>query len=220
MIEYVVANNLDDRILARAKKLLEEGAILSFPTDTSWVLAVAPHVKSGVENLYRAKVGSDQKHLGLLCQNFTQISYYAEVSTDLYRIIRPYLPGPYTFIFKPTKNLPRYIRSYRKDGEIGIRIPDSLLCRSLLHYLDYPLLSTSITPSLVWDEYELKRMEENFQSTFIYSYLIEDRLGHFLSMILDPGEVEHIGLSSVINFSEDGVIEILREGAGDVTPFR
>ena len=210
MIDYVNSFNPDDRILKRALDQILEGKIISFPTDTNWVLAADPFSKTGVERLYRIKGAQQDKHFSMLCVSISQASGYAVITDIVFRAIKRLIPGPYTFIFNPTKNIPTAIKSYRRDKEIGIRIPDNVLCRRLVEIHQVPLLISSISPEMVGAE----------EGQTIYSYQIEDHFEHQVASIIDPGEVEILGPSSVIDFSdESGVPVILREGIGDLSTF-
>ena len=203
MIEYIIPANPDDRVIKRAISFIQEGEVIAFPTDTSWVLAASPFHKNGLENIRRIKSMEEGKHLSLICESLSQISQYAEVTTFAFRIMKRFLPGPYTFILHPNKNLPRYIKSYHKAGEIGVRIPQSVLCSRLVHFMEGPLLTTSISCELL-----------GMEIGDIYSYQIEDSLGGQLKMIIDPGELELLGPSTVVSLTIEGELSILREGAG------
>lgn len=229
MIEYVIENNPDDRILRRASNLLQQNGIIALPTDTSWVLAVNPSSKKAVDDLYRLKHVDHHKHFSLLCNSISQASNYAVISDAAYRQINKLVPGPYTFIFPPTKNLPKSIRDYRKDKEIGIRIPSSFLCQKLVEFCDVPLLTTSLSSFLIdsinsdndyndHDNNEEKDLIYIQKEREIYSYQIEDRLAHIVSMILDPGELNLLGASTVISYLKESP-EIIRAGSGPYTNY-
>src|SRR3989339_1142856 len=126
MIHYVISTNPDDRVLKRATYALSEGGLIAFPTDSSWVIAASPMSKVAVERLYKLKNVDHHKHFSLLCNTIAQASRYAFISDAVYKRIRNKLPGPYTFVFTPTNDLPRSIRDYKKEKEIGIRIPASV----------------------------------------------------------------------------------------------
>jgi len=218
MIHYIVGNNPDERIINKASQALLEGRIICFPTDTNWVLAASPFSKAGVENLYRVKGIDRKKHLSLLCNKISQASQYAIISNQTYRTIKRVIPGPYTFVFNPTRDIPRIIKEHRGSKEIGIRLPKSVLCSRLLENNPTPLLTTSVTLSMLqkhfFDNDPNKPTDSN-----ILSYQVEDAIGNWVSMILDPCDVKFDGESTVIDFSEDDTPQILREGAGDISSF-
>lgn len=213
MIEYLIGLNPDDRILKRAQLIMDDGGIIALPTDTHWVLAASPFSKKGLESLYRVKGVDRKKHLSLLCRDVSQASEYAVITNSIYRIIKRAIPGPFTFIFTPNKHLPKVIRCYEKDKEIGIRFPASKFCQIFLEKLPYPLITTSIIPMMLEGEDYFDADNEN---SHIYSYQIEDMFAHDLSMILDPGDLEIVGESTIIDFSVDETPRIIRQGAGDL----
>lgn len=129
-----------------------------------------------------------------------------------FRLIKSLLPGPYTLIFTPTKRLPRGIRDYSKDKEIGIRIPHSLITSRLIEAYGAPLISTSIHPHWLFPDEEETKKE-------LYSYEIEEFFGPKIEMVLDGGSNELLGDSSVIDFSHNEGPIILRFGAGDLSLF-
>lgn len=216
MIEYIISENPDDRIIRKAMKLLQDGQVISFPTDTTWVLAISPFHKGGIENIRRVKSMDKNKHLTLLCHSLSQISIYSEVSDFAYKILKKCTPGAYTFILNPSKDLPKYIKSYRKDGQIGVKISNSILCNRLVEMFDGPLLITSITPEILKLDTTQDIEHFEFFSETIYGYQVEDSLGGYLKMILDPGEVQLLGESTVVDLTTIGEINVLREGSGDL----
>lgn len=215
MIEYVVAANADDRVLARAKMMLDKGELVAFPTESHWVFAASPASKKAVEHIYRIKNMSKHKHLSLLCSSISQASDLAIISNHAFRLLKKAIPGAYTFIFEPTKQLPRVIKNYEKDKEIGIRFPGNPFSKVFLDYLDYPLLSTSITSFTFADT-----MYESEDESEVFSYQIDDVFGHSLGMIIDPDCGDVLGDSSIIDFSKGDAPIILREGKGDLRFFQ
>jgi len=215
-IDYVVATNPDQRIINRAIYFLEQGQIIVLPTDTNWVCAANLLNKKAVECLYDIKGIDRKKHLSLICENISQASRYAIISDHVYKRINKAVPGPYTFIFKPTKDIPRSIKDYKKQREIGIRIPDSIICDRIIKGCQHPIITTSITRDMMLPDLPADALAED-----LLSYQIEEFLGNKVSMIIDPGEyhLPQAG-STVIDFSnelEEPVI--LRAGAGDISIF-
>lgn len=208
MIEYIIASNPDHRILERVVKIYQEGGIVALPTDTHWVLTASPYAKKGVEELYRIKGVDRKKHLTLLCKSISQAAEFAAISNSVFRQIHRVVPGPYTFIFTPNKNLPKVIKGYEKQKEIGIRIPSNALTWQLINYCQIPLLSASITPTML-----AKQGQEGAEH--IYAQLIEELIGSQIALILDPGEFEEMIDSTVVDFSTGDRPTVVRAGAGD-----
>lgn len=215
MIEYIIPENPDDRVLRRASYLLNNNDVICFPTDTNWVLAAAIDSKKGIDLLYKLK-GEDQgKHFSIMCSSISQASKYSLISDFAFRKINRKIPGPYTFIFNPSKDLPKAIKSYRKEKQIGIRIPSAIFCKKLLEFHGDALVTTSIT--------SMTLEKKGYSNTYgpyeqeIYSYQIEDAFSAEIKMILDPGDFHFIGPSTVVDFSNGDDPSVLRKGAGDVS---
>lgn len=214
MIEYVVASNPDDRVLQRAIKKLDDGELISFPTESHWVFAASLKSKKAVDNLYRIKKMDKHKHLTLLCGTISQASEMAIITNPAFKLIKKVIPGPYTFIFEPTKQLPRVIKDYGKDKEIGVRFPRNPFARKLLSFYGEPMLTTSITH----ETFE-GTMYEGSEGMDILSYQIDDIFGHALGVVIDPDCADITGNGSVIDFSKSDVPEVLRVGQGDISLF-
>jgi len=215
MIRYVVAGNPDERVIVSAVNELREGNVIAFPTDTSWVFAANLLSKKGVDSLYQIREVDRKKHLSIICDSISMASKYAIISNNTYRMINRLVPGAYTFILNPSRDIPRSIRDYKKSKQIGIRIPKSILCQKIIKSSDFPIITTSIP----FDG--ILQLDGESRHDTIYSYQIEEMFGGRINMIIDPDELELLGKSSIIDFSEeDEVPRILREGAGDVSFFR
>lgn len=217
MISYVISENPDDRVIDRAVSIMRGGGVVAFPTDTNWVLGADINSKAGVESIYKIKKMDRRKHLSLICDSISMADGFSQISTPVYKRIRSLLPGPYTFILLPSNSLPRVIRDYKKEREIGIRIPRSVICAKLVFVLGAPILSSSITCQTLGYEDEGSCNDSDNQQ--IFSYQIDERLEYLVPLIIDPGDFVFEGESSVIDFSKGDVPIVLREGAGSVAPF-
>lgn len=207
MIDYIIPENPDDRVLRRAVMSLKKGELICIPTDTNWVVCCNPYIKSAVEKLYRLKNENIHKHFSVLCANISQASEVAIIADSTFKVIKKFTPGHYTFIFNATKKITKYLKASKTDREIGIRIVPSLFVTKLLQEHNEVLLSTNITTDML-------NISEDDP---IYSFLIEETLGHQLSAIIDPGEVNFAGQSTIINYSNnDALPELIRTGAGSI----
>ena len=207
MIEYVIPNNPDDRILQKAADLLSKGELVILPTDTNWVIVADPFSKKGVDNLYAFKGEDRSHHFSLLCDTIKRASESAYIDDNAYKILRNEIPGPFTFIFESRKSMIKALKASKTDHQIGVRFSPSELVIKLIEFYENPLVSTNIPR-------EKMGLEEGDE---LYGFQIEESLGH-MSLILDPGELDFLGQSTVIDFSS-GVMELIREGAGDPALF-
>ncbi len=207
MIEYVIANNPDDRILQKAADQLSTGNLVILPTDTNWIVVADPFSKKGVENLYSFKGEDRSHHFSLLCDTIKRASESAFIDDNAYKILRNKIPGPFTFIFESRKVMIKALKATKADHQIGVRFSPSQLVMKLIEFYERPLVSTNIPKEKI----EVSEGED------LYGFQIEEALGH-MALILDPGELEFLGQSTIIDFSS-GVMELVREGAGDPSLF-
>tara|TARA_B100001971_G_scaffold61895_1_gene56898 strand:+ start:98650 stop:99279 length:630 start_codon:yes stop_codon:yes gene_type:complete len=207
MIEYVIAHNPDDRVLDRASKILNAGGLICAPTDTNWQVLANPYKKEGVEKLYRLKEEGQAKHFSLLCSNISMASELAHINDSAFKLLKRITPGHYTFIFEATKKISKVIKATKTDKEIGIRFVPSALIEKLIEVHGEAIISTNIAPHMV----------DSLDDGEVYSYMIEDKLSHIIELIIDPGEVEFVGASSILNLMQEDDFHIIREGAGDTS---
>ena len=208
MIEYIVAQNPDDRILKRAGDLLAQGKIISFPSDTNWLLVCDVFQSDAVKKIYQAKQINPHHHFSLLCGDIKSVSEVALISDLTFRCMKRLIPGPYTFILQANRLVSKSLKASHRDHEVGVRIPDCGLLKALAKFYSGPLLSTNINSAMLGQG----------DDEVIYGLLIEEELKHVVSMVLDPGETDFVGPSTILDLRVDGAPQVLRYGSGPV-PF-
>ncbi|KAL0903674.1 hypothetical protein M5K25_028072 [Dendrobium thyrsiflorum] len=139
-------------------QLIKDGAVGVIPTDTVYAIVCDLRNYSSIERLRRIKGVGNSKPLSILCRSLQDIDIYttgfprgnAYGQTNIFRAVKHCLPGPYTFILPASKELPKQcIRSgpsakYTSRKHVGVRIPDDIICQTILKNLDAPLISTSV----------------------------------------------------------------------------
>jgi tRNA threonylcarbamoyl adenosine modification protein (Sua5/YciO/YrdC/YwlC family) len=195
-------DHLKGRPLARAAEVLREGGVIVYPTDTIYGLGCDITSKRAIERVRQLKGRDAKKPMSFVCADLTHISRYAQVSNYAYRILRRFLPGPYTFVLPATREAPRILQS--RQQTVGLRIPDHPVPLELVRLLGNPILSTSANRSGLE---VITRPEE-----------LEADLGGEVELILECGELPVLA-SSVISLVGDRP-QILREGQGDLSYFR
>ena len=148
------------------------------------------------------KIDNDN-NFSLMCRDLSELANFARVDNQAYRLLNSCTPGPYTFIFKASKEVPRRLQCDKKKT-IGIRVPDNLIALALLEALEAPIMSTS----LVMPDEEFAESDPEH---------IRDILEHSVDAIIHGGYLAE-NQTTVIDMS-DGDIEIVREGAGDISLF-
>lgn len=210
MIEYVVEHNPDDRILTRASQILRNGGLLCFPTETNWVVVCDPFKKESVDKLYRIRHIENTKHLTVLCSSFQKAMEIAFIDDSAFSLMKKVVPGPYTFIFEAQKKITKFLKASKVDHQVGIRFPPKQLCRSIMTAFDGVLLSTHISHEMI---------EGSDPEMPLYSLLIEDQFGSLIDMIIDSGETEFVGSTTIVDFTS-GIPEVQRVGAGNPALFQ
>ncbi len=129
------------RLIEQAVSILRGGGVIVYPTDTVYGLACAIDQKKAIDRIYQIKQVKREHPLSVVCPNLSNIARYAYVEDFAYRIMKRLVPGPYTFVLRATREVPRLL--LRKRKTIGIRVPDHPVPQALLEALGVPLLSTS-----------------------------------------------------------------------------
>lgn len=194
-------DNPQGRHLARAVEALRNGGIVVYPTDTVYGLGCDITHRDAIDRIIRLKGRDPKKPMSFICADLTHISRYAAVSDFAYKILKRYLPGPYTFVLPASRETPKILQATQRT--VGIRIPAHPVPTALVAGLGQPLLSTSANRS---NEQTISEPEE-----------LETRLGHDVDLILECGALPVLP-SSVISLVGDQVT-VLREGLGDLSPF-
>ncbi len=195
--------NPQPRLIDRVVKLLKSGAVICYPTDTGYGIGCDLFNQKSIKKLIQLKKRPKHKPFSFMCSDLTDISQYAHVSNTAYRLLKKNLPGPYTFVLPGTKLVPKIMSTKQKT--VGIRVPAHPISRLLLESLGNPIVNTSVE----LDDDEMALAEP---------FVIEQSLGNRLDLIIDGGDI-YPDPSSVIDLTGDYPV-ILREGKGDVSPFR
>lgn len=209
MIEYIIAHSPDDRVLSKASDILKKGGLICFPTDTSWVLAACSTNKNAIDKLYKIKKEDKQKHFSILCDEISTASEVAIIENHAFKRLKKVIPGHYTFIFEASKKMAKLVQASKTDKEVGIRFVPSIFIDKLIKAHGEVLVSTNI-PIKFFNN-------EEGATEQIYSYQVEEACSNLVEMIIDPGEFEFCGSSTIIDFSQGDVPVLIREGSGDIS---
>jgi tRNA threonylcarbamoyl adenosine modification protein (Sua5/YciO/YrdC/YwlC family) len=131
------------RKIARAVEILRRGGVIVYPTGTVYGLGCDIHQKKAVERIYQIRRLKKDHPLSFMCPDLSKIARYAHVDDFAYRIMKRLVPGPYTFVLRATREVPKLL--VRKQKTVGIRVPDDPVALALLNELGSPIVSTSAT---------------------------------------------------------------------------
>lgn len=139
-------DNPQPRLLKQAAALLQKGAVLAVPTDSSYALVCQIDDKNAVDRLRRIRQVDDKHHLTLLCRDLSELANYARVDNRQFRLLKLATPGAYTFILEASKEVPRRL-SHPSRKTIGLRVPEHKSLQLLLELHGGPLLATTLIPA-------------------------------------------------------------------------
>ena len=131
----------EPRKIRRAVEVLADGGVIAYPTDTVYGLGCDITNKHAIDRLYSIKGMDRSQPLSFICPDLSDIARYAVVDNPVYRVLRHFLPGPYTFILQATRDVPKLLQMKRKT--VGIRVPTLETPRALARELGRPIVSTT-----------------------------------------------------------------------------
>ena len=210
MIEYIVSENIDDRVLRKTAALLENGGIAVIPTDTSWSVICSMKSKEGIKRLKTISRERDERHFTLLCSDISQFGEFCSLDNTRFRLIKRLSPGPYVFILKTLLGTEKALGLRRH--EIGVRLPDYPVPMALINTLGCPLYGITAKRSMLPNAIEDDSVDLWSEETlFEGGWEMDDIQG--VDVILDPGEDRSRILSTVLDLSADEV-QVVRQGTG------
>jgi len=200
MLIKIYPENPNLKDVSKIVKVLQEGGLVIYPTDTKYAIGCDAFDIRAVEKICRIKgVNLEKNNLSIICYDLSSISTYAKVDNSAFKLIRDYLPGPYTFILPTSNGLPKV---FKKKKEVGIRMPDNWIIREICRELGHPMLTMSVLYDA--DEPEYTTDPE----------LIHEKYENQVDIVVDGGFGGLEG-STVINCTSDP-FEVIRYGKGHI----
>lgn len=198
-----------DRI-EKITKSLKDGAVMLYPTDTVYAIGCDLNSKSALERVRRIKQLSNDKPLTFLCSSLSNITEYAAVSDEAYRIIKRLIPGPYTFLLPASKLVPKLVMNPKRKTT-GIRVPSYPLCLTLLESLGNPIISTSAHITTTDDEGAAPvpaAKVESFGKAELFDCFLK-----LVDIIVDDDSDPGYQVSTILDLTENEPI-VVRRGLG------
>ena len=192
--------NPQPRLIRQAAQIIRDGGLVVYPTDSCYALGCHIGDKAAMERIARIRQTDKHHHFTLVCRDLSEISHYARVNNQQYRLLKAFTPGAYTFILPASRETPKRLQN-PKRRTIGIRVPDHPVPLAILEELDEPIMSSTLL--LPGDDLPLTDARE-----------IRERLDHQVEAVIDGG---NCGLmpTTVIDMAGDTPV-IAREGKGPV----
>lgn len=206
-MSYVFAihpDNPQSRLLRKAVSIIEEGGIVVYPTDSGYALGCALGNKGALDRIRYLRQLDKHHNMTLVCRDLSQLGTYARVSNTIFRLLKAFTPGSYTFILKATSEVPR-LMLHPKRKTLGLRIPENTIALALLETLETPLMSTTL-------------ILPNAKAPLSSPEAIKDILGNQIDLLIDGGICSQMS-TTVIDLTGEYPV-IIREGKGDPEPFR
>lgn len=191
--------NPSEKEIKRIAKVLKEGGLVIYPTDTVYGLGCDINNTKALEKIARLKgVKLEKANFSFVCQDLSNLSeYVAQLNSATFKILKRNLPGPYTFILPGNNNLPSV---FKKKKTVGIRVPDNKIARMLVEHLGNPIISTSIKDDDDVVEYTTD------------PELIAEKWDKLVDIVIDAGYGDNMP-STVIDLTQPEP-ELIRQGKG------
>ncbi|AHF76912.1 Putative translation factor (SUA5) [Sodalis praecaptivus] len=196
-------DNPQPRLVSQAVDLLRKGAVIVYPTDSGYALGCQLEDKTAMERICRIRQLDGHHNFTLVCRDLSELSTYAQVDNQAFRLMKNNTPGKYTFILKATKEVPRRLMSDKRKT-IGLRVPSNPIALALLEALDEPMMSTTLM--LPGNDFAESDPES-----------IRDHLGKQVDLVIHGGFLGQQP-TTVIDLT-DPAPRVVRQGVGDVSPF-
>ena len=202
MLLAIYPDNPNELHIRKAVAALKEGEVIIIPTDTVYALACDIYNNKAVEKICRLKnVKPEKANFSFLCYDLSHISDFTKpFSTEIFRLMKKSLPGPFTFILNANSNVPHIFKSNKKT--IGIRVPDNNIARTIVKELCNPLMVSSVHDEDVILEYTSDPSE------------IESHFTDQVYLIVDGGYSD-MQPSTVIDCTTETPV-MIRQGKGEL----
>jgi tRNA threonylcarbamoyl adenosine modification protein (Sua5/YciO/YrdC/YwlC family) len=198
MLLHIHPQNPQPRNIKTVVDCLKSGGVIIYPTDTVYGLGCDIFQHKAIEKIARIKNINPQKaQLSFVCNNLSHLSEYTKsIDTPLYRMLKKYLPGPFTFILPASKQVPKILQT--KKNTIGLRVPNNTIASSIVQQLGNPILSASLPGDMIEEYTNPELMYENFK--------------HLVDIVIDGG-IGGFVPSTIVDCTQE-TYEIIREGLG------
>ncbi len=199
MLIHIHPENPQARNIQTVAAVLKKGGIIIYPTDTIYGIGCDIYNKDAIEKICRIKKMDPKKaQFSFICKDLSNLSHYARnVSNPAFRILKKYLPGPYTFILQASREVPKILKA--KKDTVGIRIPDNNICQAIIEALGNPIMTASLP------------MEEDVEY-YTDPEIIHDTFENLVDLVIDAGPGGIIA-STVIDCTENEPV-LVRQGLG------
>jgi tRNA threonylcarbamoyl adenosine modification protein (Sua5/YciO/YrdC/YwlC family) len=196
-------DNPQARLLRQAEHIIKNGGLVVYPTDSGYALGCQLGDITALKRIRKLRQLDEKHNMTLVCRDLSELGTYAKVDNTVFRMLKAFTPGPYTFILKATSEVPRRML-HPKRRTLGLRVPENPIALALLEALDEPLMSTTL-------------ILPHATAPLAEPGAIRDILGAKVDLIIDGGTSGQEP-TTVVDLTGE-FPEVLRHGKGDPTPF-
>lgn len=201
MFLKIYPENPNPKEIAKVVAVMQDGGLVIYPTDTVYAIGCDALNVRAVEKICRMKGVNPQKSdLSIICSDLSNLSEYAKVNNAAFKLMKKNLPGPFTFILPTSSELPKI---YKNRKEVGIRVPDNAIVRTLVKELGNPILTMSVHDD-----------DDDFIEYATDPELIYEKYENRVDVVIDGG-YGGVEPSTVVNCIDDA-FEIVRQGKGEL----
>ena len=203
MLIKIYEENPSPKAVRKVVDVLQDGGVIVYPTDTVYGIGCDITQLKAVEKVARIKkIVLEKSNFSFICSDLSHLSDYCRpIPNHLFKLMKYYLPGPYTFILNANNQVPRYFKGKKKT--VGIRVPDHKIILEIVRELGNPIMSTS-----VHDEDEIIDYTTDPE-------LIHEKFRDLVDLVIDGGFGGNMP-STVVDCTGD-VPVIVRHGKGEIT---
>ncbi|WP_316667216.1 L-threonylcarbamoyladenylate synthase [uncultured Propionibacterium sp.] len=195
--------NPQQRSVDQTADLLRGGAVIAYPTDSGFALGTAYGNKAGIERIRRIRELDEKHHLSVVVSDFAQLGTYVEMGNRQFRAVKAATPGPYTFILRASRDVPRAML-HPSHRTVGVRVPDHVTALALVEALDEPIVSSTLI---------MPGQEEPLAD----GWRIKEALDNDIDAVIDSGDAGGLP-TTVIDLTGDEP-GIVRRGGGSTELF-
>jgi len=205
MLLKIYPENPNPKAIGQVVEVLRKGGLIIYPTDTVYGLGCDITNHRAIEAICKIRnIKPDKANLSFICYDLSHISDYIKpIDNSTFRVLKKALPGPFTFIFNASHNVPKLLSTNKKT--VGIRVPDNDIARCIVKELGNPIVSSSIR-----DDDEIIEYSTDPE-------LIHEKYQDLVDIVIDGGYGDNVA-STVVDCTS-GDFEIIREGKGDLEQY-
>jgi len=205
MLLKIYTENPNPKAIEQVVEVLRKGGLIIYPTDTVYGLGCDITNHRAIEAICKIRnIKPDKANLSFICYDLSHISDYIKpIDNSTFRVLKKALPGPFTFIFNASHNVPKLLSTNKKT--VGIRVPDNDIARCIVKELGNPIVSSSIR-----DDDEIIEYSTDPE-------LIHEKYEDLVDIVIDGGYGDNVA-STVVDCTS-GDFEIIREGKGDLEQY-